>query len=161
DPNITMGTMAMEVWVWWAGWITLSYRAADDSLPDRHFEPWLAIIEATLQSSPNRTRHSMNQALISIGCRSAGLAKKAKAVAKRIGPVVVDHGQTSCKTPDAAPYIDKTRAHRQALADRIAKRSAKKKSAQASAARKRVAKKKAAKTKAARKKTAKKTTARR
>ncbi len=27
--------------------------------------------------------------------------------AQRIGKVDVDHGETSCKTPDAAPYIEK------------------------------------------------------
>ncbi len=27
--------------------------------------------------------------------------------ATRIGKVDVDHGQTSCKTPDAVPYIEK------------------------------------------------------
>ncbi|MDX1503350.1 MAG: DNA alkylation repair protein, partial [Thermoanaerobaculia bacterium] len=61
---------------------------------------------------PNRTRHSMNQALICIGTRTAGLKRKAQAAAKRIGKVEVDHGQTSCKTPEAAPSIEKAYAHR-------------------------------------------------
>jgi hypothetical protein len=32
--------------------------------------------------------------------------------AQRIGAVEVDHGETGCKTPDAAAYIAKARAHR-------------------------------------------------
>ena len=36
----------------------------------------------------------------------------ATAAAKRIGKVDVDHGETGCKTPDAAPYIAKAAAHR-------------------------------------------------
>jgi len=34
------------------------------------------------------------------------------AAAKRIGKVEVDHGETGCKTPDAAAYIRKVLDHR-------------------------------------------------
>jgi hypothetical protein len=47
----------------------------------------------------------MNSALIAIGIRNPKLQKLALAVAKEIGEVEVDHGDTSCKTPDAAEYI--------------------------------------------------------
>jgi hypothetical protein len=33
--------------------------------------------------------------------------KRALDASKRIGTVEVDHGETGCKTPDAAPYIRK------------------------------------------------------
>jgi len=69
-------------------------------------------IEATIDRQPNRTRHSMNQALICLGVINAALTQKAKAAARRIGKVNVDHGQTNCQTPDAAAYIDKMLAHR-------------------------------------------------
>lgn len=72
----------------------------------------IATIEASIHAAPNRTRHSMNQALIALGVRNERLRKAAVAAAKRIGKVEVDHGQTSCKTPDAAAYIAKTVAHR-------------------------------------------------
>jgi hypothetical protein len=39
------------------------------------------------------------------------MQNKALAAAARIGKVEVDHGDTDCKTPDAAQYILKTRAH--------------------------------------------------
>jgi len=38
--------------------------------------------------------------------------KKARAAAKNIGKVEVDHGQTSCQTPDAAAFMTKTVAYR-------------------------------------------------
>ena len=81
-------------------------------------EAWLgeqlAVIAAEIHTRPNRTRHSMNQALIAIGARGGALEKAAIAAAKRMGKVEVDHGQTSCQTPDAVAYIAKTRAHRRA-----------------------------------------------
>jgi hypothetical protein len=53
----------------------------------------------------------MNQALICIGVRNSRMEKKARAAAKKIGKVVVDHGQTSCQTPDAAQYMTKVLDH--------------------------------------------------
>jgi hypothetical protein len=64
-------------------------------------------VEADIHKRKNRVRHEMNGALIAIGCRNAQLEKQALAVAAKIGKVVVDHGETSCKTPDAAEYIRK------------------------------------------------------
>lgn len=54
----------------------------------------------------------MNMTLIAIGLRNAPLRKLALAAARRIGKVEVAHGQTSCKTPDAAAYIANTVAYR-------------------------------------------------
>ncbi len=83
-------------------------------------EAWLleqlAVIEAGIHTRPNRTRHSMNQALIAIGARGGALEKAALAAARRIGKVEVDHGQTSCQTPDASQYIARMKAHRAAKA---------------------------------------------
>ena len=47
----------------------------------------------------------MNSALIAIGIRNEDLERKAIEMAREIGKVQVDHGATSCKTPDAEPYI--------------------------------------------------------
>ena len=80
----------------------------DPELPDGYFENYLARIEKDLHGSQNRVRHEMNNALIAIGIRNPELEKKAIAMAARIGKVEVDHGETGCKTPDAAAYIRKT-----------------------------------------------------
>lgn len=106
-------TVARHEFVGQVGWILVASAAmGDESLPDSFFEELLAVIEQKIGSAPNRTRYAMNNALIAIGIRSAKLEKKAIAAARRIGPVEVDHGQTSCKTPDAIPYIRKARSRR-------------------------------------------------
>jgi 3-methyladenine DNA glycosylase AlkD len=88
-----------------AGWIVLSHFAAAGGLSDAEAEEALARIERALHGSQNRVRHQMNGALISIGGSKPALQKKALAAAGRIGKVKVDHGDTGCKTPDAASYI--------------------------------------------------------
>jgi 3-methyladenine DNA glycosylase AlkD len=83
----------------------------DETIPDAFFEKRLAEIERTIHSAPNADREGMNMGVILIGCRNTGLRKAATAAAKRIGKVEVDHGDTDCKTPDAAEYIEKTWAN--------------------------------------------------
>lgn len=96
-----------------AGWNVLASIAMRPGGPDDgFFAPYLARIERDIHGAKNRVRHSMNQALIAIGTRSDGLEAHTMAIADRIGTVEVDHGQTGCKTPEAAPYIAKARAHR-------------------------------------------------
>jgi hypothetical protein len=98
-------------WIESAGWQVLGHLALHDpTLPDSTFTPYLATIEHTIHARKNRVRHAMNGALIAIGARNADLEAAALAVAAAIGPVKVDHGQTGCKTPDAAAYIHKVRA---------------------------------------------------
>lgn len=94
------------------GWHTLASLAREENdLPDAYFEERLQTIESKIDESPNWVKYAMNNALINIGVRNSKLEKKAIATAKRIGKIEVDHGDTSCKTPDAVPYIKKTVAH--------------------------------------------------
>lgn len=109
-----------DEWLASAGWQILSRLAqSDSSLPDSYFLAHLATVQASIHASKNRVRHAMNGALIGIGCRNSKLEKKAIEVAAQIGKVLVDHGETGCKTPDAASYIRKTLAHRQAKAAKV------------------------------------------
>ena len=71
----------------------------------------LKTIQASIHQVPNEEREGMNYALIAIGCRDEALQKAALAAAAKIGKVTVDHGDTACKTPDAAEYIAKTWKH--------------------------------------------------
>ena len=103
-------TQSKKEWTGQAGWNLLARLAMkDEELSDEYFENYLDIIERDIHSSKNRVKHAMNGALISIGIRNGKLEKKALAVAKKIGKVEVDHGETNCKTPDAAEYIRKAR----------------------------------------------------
>ena len=91
-----------------AGWNLVAAQAmATDDRPDGYFVERLQTIEATMADAPNRTRHAMHMTLIAIGGRSKGLRRRAAATTKRLGTPVVDHGQTSCTTPDAVPYMDR------------------------------------------------------
>jgi 3-methyladenine DNA glycosylase AlkD len=94
------------------GWALVGALAmVDAAAPDGWFAERLARIERDLHAAPNEERKAMHQALIQIGCRSAALRKAAGAAAKRIGVVEIDHGDTACKTPEAAGYIEKSWAH--------------------------------------------------
>lgn len=73
---------------------------------------YLRTIEKEIHGSANRARHSMNGAVSAIGIFRPELANDAIAAAERIGKVEVDHGETSCKTPDAADYIKKALARK-------------------------------------------------
>ena len=90
------------------GYNLLAYLAMnDEDLPNSYLEGHLRTIEAEIHGSANRIRHAMNQALIAVGLRNQILQRCAMAAARRIGKVEVDHGDTSCKTPDAVAYIKK------------------------------------------------------
>ena len=80
----------------------------EPALPDSYFEPYLIEIETGIHQQKNRVREAMNNALIAIGVRNAALQEKALSAAQAIGPVEIDHGETNCKTPDAAEYILRT-----------------------------------------------------
>ncbi len=64
-------------------------------------------IEAEIHRSPNNARHAMVMAVISMGIYKPEISDEAIEAGERIGDVEVDHGETSCKTPKIAPYINK------------------------------------------------------
>lgn len=99
-------------WVSRAGWLIAAQQAGNSAVADDYCAAFLPIIEATIHTAKNRTRDAMNMALISIGLRP-GLRQQAIAIARAIGKVEVDHGQTSCTTPDAEAYILKTLDYRE------------------------------------------------
>ena len=91
------------------GYGILGARLKNDpgSVSDADAEKVLTTIEKEIHRSPNWARYAMNAALIGIGIAKPALRKKAIEAARRIGKVEVDHGETTCKTPDAVPYIEK------------------------------------------------------
>jgi len=102
-----------DEWTGSAGWGLIAQLAlGNQSLPDAYFKPYLELVENGIHKRKNRVRHEMNGALIAIGLRNTKLERRATAVARKIGKVDVDHGDTSCKTPDAIEYIRKAQAYR-------------------------------------------------
>ena len=114
-----------EEWPASVGWFIVTCTAENPSVWSvDELADLLAQIEAEIASRPNRVRHEMNGAMIVMALRDAGLATSVLAAASRIGPVKVDHGQTGCKTPEVAPYVERTLAHRAAQAARRAAKNA-------------------------------------
>lgn len=64
-------------------------------------------VAGSIHGQPNLIKEAMNGLVISVGCFVPELIKAAKATARKMGEVVVDHGKTACKTPDALAYIEK------------------------------------------------------
>ncbi|MGA1821978.1 MAG: DNA alkylation repair protein [Thermoplasmatota archaeon] len=93
--------------------ILSSYLKNGGSIPDQEMRGFLDSIEREIHTSPNRARLAMNNAVIAIGTYGDDLVEAAFETAERIGKVNVDHGQTSCKTPEIIPYIKKARARRE------------------------------------------------
>lgn len=89
------------------GILAVRLKTDPDSISDSYAETTLAKIEAEIHRSPNWGRSAMNSALISIGTSKPSLRKKAITAARRIGKVEIDHGETTCKTPDAVLSIEK------------------------------------------------------
>jgi hypothetical protein len=90
------------------GYDTLSnVLKSDNDLTNRECQKLIEKFEREISKAPNRAKYSMNTALIAIGIYKTDLTDAALACADRIGKVEVDHGDTSCKTPDARAYIVK------------------------------------------------------
>lgn len=99
---------AEEEWLGRLGWLIAAGAAGPkQSRPEGHYRGWLSIIEQEIHRRPNRTRDAMLYTLIAIGIRTEELRAEALAAAARIGPVEVDHGETGCKTPEPAEYIER------------------------------------------------------
>lgn len=101
------------------------------AMPDPRCDQLIARIERDIHAAPNRAREMMNRTLIALGTRSPRHRRLAQAAALRIGKVEIDHGDTECKTPDAAAYIDKVWQHRESRSPKPAKPAPKPKPASA------------------------------
>ena len=116
-----------QEWPASVGWFIVACTAEQsDVWSAGELRDLVAQIESELSDRPNRVRHEMNGVLIAIGLRDENLRRQVVEVGGRIGPVLVDHGETGCKTPDIAPYIDRTVAHRRKVAARRAAKAASK-----------------------------------
>ena len=97
-------------WTLVAAYTLLSSWLKEDSdcVPEEFIETALEKISSSIHQSPNLARHAMNNALIAIGVYREDYRKEVLSICKSVGKVNVDHGETSCTTPDAASYIKKS-----------------------------------------------------
>lgn len=92
------------------GWCTYSgiVTVTDDKDLDLdEIRDLLDRVVEEIDGAKDRVRYTMNGFVISVGGYVKPLLKKAKQVAKKIGKVEVDVGDTSCKVPLASDYISK------------------------------------------------------
>jgi 3-methyladenine DNA glycosylase AlkD len=95
-----------------AGWGTLSGLVAltdDAELDLKEMKRLLRRVSKQIRTAPNRVRYAMNGFMIATGTYVRPLTDEALAIAKGMGTVEVDMGDTACKVPDAAAYIEKVR----------------------------------------------------
>ncbi|MCY3567471.1 MAG: DNA alkylation repair protein [Chloroflexi bacterium] len=106
------------------GWFIVACSAEQPALwTADELEVLVRQISDEIDARPNRVRHEMNGTLIAIGLRDDRLRSAVLATASQVCPVEVDHGETGCKTPDVAAYIERTLARRAAQAARKAERA--------------------------------------
>lgn len=92
------------------GWSTMSnyISITEDELIDiDEIKELLNLVESDIHISKNRVRYNMNGFVISVGSYIKELNQRALEVAKNIGKVKVEMGNTSCKVPLAQEYIEK------------------------------------------------------
>lgn len=95
------------------GWNTYSGVVAltpDEDLDLDEIADLLGRIEKGIHKAANRVRYTMNGFVIAVGGYVVPLTSRAKAVAKAVGTVEVNMGDTACQVPDAAAYIAKIEA---------------------------------------------------
>jgi 3-methyladenine DNA glycosylase AlkD len=93
-----------------AGWCTYSGLVAtvpDERLDLAEIEALMGKVVKEIDGAANRVRYTMNNFVIAVGTYVRPLLKQAKAAAKKLGDVSVDVGETACKVPVAAGYIEK------------------------------------------------------
>jgi 3-methyladenine DNA glycosylase AlkD len=91
----------------WATYSAIVSTQSDEQLDLAEIEMLLNRVAEEVHSAPNRVRYTMNGFVISVGSYVKPLLAKAKAVAKKIGTVHVDMGDTACNVPLATDYIKK------------------------------------------------------
>ena len=98
-PSIAAGG-----WSTYAGLLSIK---PDEALDLREIETLLGRVAKEIGTAPNRVKLTMNYFVMAVGAYVQPLLKEAKAVAKQLGAVKVDMGETACKVPLAAAYIEK------------------------------------------------------
>ena len=92
------------------GWCTYGGLIAtrpDADLDLVEIKSLLNQISTDINKTDDRVRYTMNGFVIGVGAYIKPLLKDAKAIAKKIGKVEVNMGDTACKVPFAPDYIAK------------------------------------------------------
>jgi len=91
----------------WSAYANYLSITPDDELDIDEIRTLLNRVKNHVHEERNRVRYVMNSFVISVGTYVPELTEEAKQVAESIGKVHVDVGNTACKVPLAAEYIQK------------------------------------------------------
>ena len=99
--------IATSGWTTYSSFVTIK---SDERLDLKEIDQLLGRVQKEIPAAADRVRYAMNGFVIAVGGAVVPLTARAKAVAKAVGPVEVDMGDTSCRVPDALAYIAKIEA---------------------------------------------------
>jgi 3-methyladenine DNA glycosylase AlkD len=102
--NSKRESIACSGWCTYAGIVAIT---PDGELDLVEIKELLNRVVKEIEKAPNKVRYTMNGFVIAVGAYVKPLLKHAKRVAKTIGTVSVDVGDTACKVPLATEYIEK------------------------------------------------------
>jgi 3-methyladenine DNA glycosylase AlkD len=105
--NAKRESLACSGWCTYAGIVATT---PDEQLDLAEIEELLDRVVDSISQAPNKVRYTMNGFVIAVGAHVQPLLRQAKQAAQAIGVVSVDMGETSCKVPVAAAYIEKIEA---------------------------------------------------
>ncbi|HWZ96814.1 MAG TPA: DNA alkylation repair protein [Candidatus Dormibacteraeota bacterium] len=97
-------SVAASGWFTYAGYVSTQ---PDEKLDLEEIRGLMRRAVKEINGAPNRVKYTMNGFVISVGGYVKPLLKEAKAIAKELGKVEVDVGETECKVPFALEYIEK------------------------------------------------------
>jgi hypothetical protein len=93
-----------------AGWATLGSLVSikeDAALDLAELKRLLERVQKAIHQAPDPVRYQMNSFIIAVGSYVTSLTEAAIRAGEKIGPVIVDMGNTSCQVPFAPEYIRK------------------------------------------------------
>lgn len=91
----------------WSTWAGIVATRPDEELDLAEIEGLLDRVVEGIGKAPDRVRYTMNGFVISVGAYVKPLLQRAREVARQLGKVEVDMGDTSCKVPLATETIQK------------------------------------------------------
>lgn len=90
----------------WATYASLVSITPDNALDLDEIAGLLDQARDALPTAANRAKYAINNFIISVGGYVPPLLAAAKAVARQVGTVAVDVGDTDCRVPNALVYIE-------------------------------------------------------
>ncbi|MBP1991537.1 DNA alkylation repair protein [Paenibacillus eucommiae] len=98
--------IALSGWNTYANYVSIT---ADEQLDMDEIRRLLRQVEQTIHEERNFVRYAMNNFVICVGTFVVALHEEAMQIAESIGKVHVNMGQTACKVPLAAEYVNKVK----------------------------------------------------